>query len=126
MTDAFAELVERITREADEGFFHTAAQLVVVHGDECVLDIAVGRTHLHEPFRRDTLSALYCTAKPIVAVAVLRLVADGSLRQGLADGGRALFDDCYSWSGIRDAVAEIAASSVAASRAEPSRTTAGE
>lgn len=79
MTDAFAELVERITREADEGFFHTAAQLVVVHGDECVLDIAVGRTHLHEPFRRDTLSALYCTAKPIVAVAVLRLVADEEL-----------------------------------------------
>jgi CubicO group peptidase (beta-lactamase class C family) len=44
-----------------------------------VLDTAVGRTHLHEPFTGDTLSALYCTAKPLVAVAVLRLVAEDEL-----------------------------------------------
>ena len=74
----------------------------------------------------DGRTALIADDPTSFAGAVLRLVADGSLRQGLADGGRALFDDCYSWSGIRDAVAEIAASSVAASRTEPSRTTAGE
>ncbi|MFV0317008.1 MAG: serine hydrolase domain-containing protein [Microthrixaceae bacterium] len=79
VAEPFAELVERLEREAEEGFFHTAAQLCVDVGGERVLDVAVGRTHLHEQFRTDTLSALYCTAKPLVAVAVLRLVADDEL-----------------------------------------------
>lgn len=79
MTDPFAELVERIEGEAREGFFHTGAQLAVSRGRERLLDVAVGRTHLGEPFGTDTLSALYCTAKPVVATAVLRLVADDEL-----------------------------------------------
>lgn len=79
VAEPFEELVERVEREAEEGFFHTAAQLCVRTGDDTVLDVAVGRTHLHQPFRTDTLSALYCTAKPLVAVAVLALVADDEL-----------------------------------------------
>ena len=79
VAEPFGDLVERLEREADEGFFHTAAQVVVSRDGERVLDIAVGRTHLHEPFRPDTLSALYCTAKPLVAVAVLKLVAEDEL-----------------------------------------------
>jgi CubicO group peptidase (beta-lactamase class C family) len=79
VSEPFGELVDRVGREAEEGFFHTAAQLCVRVGDDTVLDVAVGRTHLHEPFRTDTLSALYCTAKPLVAVAVLALVADDEL-----------------------------------------------
>ena len=79
VSEPFEDLVERLEREAGEGFFHTAAQVVVSRGGERVLDVAVGRTHMHEPFRTDTLSALYCTAKPLVAVAVLALVADGEL-----------------------------------------------
>jgi CubicO group peptidase (beta-lactamase class C family) len=79
VSEPFEDLVARIAGEAEEGFFHTAAQLVVIHDGERVLDTAVGRTHLHEPFRRDTLSALYCTAKPLVAVAVLRLIAEDEL-----------------------------------------------
>lgn len=79
VTDPYAALVERLEVEAEEGFFHTAAQIVVRRGDETLLDASVGRTHLHEPFTDDTLSALYCTAKPIVAVAVLRLIADDEL-----------------------------------------------
>lgn len=79
ISEPFEELVDRIADEAAEGFFHTAAQVVVIADGECVLDTAVGRTHLKEPFRRDTLSALYCTAKPLVAVATLRLVAAGEL-----------------------------------------------
>ena len=75
----FSELVERVEREAEEGFFHTGAQLFVGVGDRVLLDVAVGRTHRREPFRTDTLSALYCTAKPLVTVAVLALVADGEL-----------------------------------------------
>lgn len=77
--DAFVELVERIAGEAAEGLFHTAAQLTVLRGDEVLVDVATGRTHRHEPYRTDTLAALYCTAKPIIAVAVLQLVAADEL-----------------------------------------------
>ncbi len=79
VTDPYVELVERLESEADEGFFHTAAQIVVRQGGDTLLDASVGRTHLHQPFTGETLSALYCTAKPIVAIAVLRLIADDEL-----------------------------------------------
>ena len=79
VTDPFADLVERLRDEAAEGLFHTAAQLTVQHGGDTLLDTAVGRTHLHDPYTPSTLSALYCTAKPLVAVAVLRLVAEDEL-----------------------------------------------
>lgn len=79
ITEPFEALVERVTDEAAEGFFHTAAQLVVIADGECVLDTAVGTTHLKEPFERSTLSALYCAAKPLVAVATLKLIADDEL-----------------------------------------------
>ena len=79
VTEPYEELAERLQNESEEGFFHTAAQIVLVQGDETVLDLAVGRTHLHEPFTAETLSALYCTAKPVVAVGVLRLIAEDEL-----------------------------------------------
>lgn len=79
VTDRYGELLERLENEADEGFFHTAAQIVIRQGDETLLDASVGSTHLREPFTDTTLSALYCTAKPIVAAAVLRLIADDEL-----------------------------------------------
>lgn len=79
VTDPYSDLAERLENEADEGFFHTASQVVVLQHGETLLDVAVGQTHLHEPFTRDTLSALYCTAKPVVSVAVLRLIAEDEL-----------------------------------------------
>jgi CubicO group peptidase (beta-lactamase class C family) len=79
MNPAFDDLLGRLTDEAEEGLLHTAAQLVVLHDGDVVCDAAVGRTHLGAPFTTDTLSALYCTAKPLVTAAVLRLVADGEL-----------------------------------------------
>jgi len=79
VTEPFEALVERITDEAAEGFFHTAAQLVVIADGDRVLDTAVGTTYLKEPFGRSTLSALYCAAKPLVAVATLKLIADDEL-----------------------------------------------
>ena len=82
VTDPYEDLVERLMVEADEGFFHTAAQVVVRQHGDTLLDVAVGRTHLHEDFTTDTLSAMYCTAKPVVAVAVLRLIAEGELSLG--------------------------------------------
>ncbi len=68
------DMVTMLADEADEGFFHTAAQLYVSYGGEVVLDAAVGRTHLHAPYGVDTLSALYCTGKPLVTLGVLALI----------------------------------------------------
>lgn len=82
VTEPFEALVERIEGEADEGFFHTGAQIAVSREGESVLDMAVGRTHRHTPYETSTLSALYCTAKPVVAVAVLRLIAEDELSLG--------------------------------------------
>lgn len=79
VTEPYEALVERLDNEAAEGFFHTAAQIVVRQGDETLVDTAVGTTHLDQPFTTDTLSALYCTAKPMVATAVLKLVAEDEL-----------------------------------------------
>lgn len=79
ITEPFEQIVNRITGEAEEGFFHTASQIVVVHEGERVLDMAVGQTHRHEPYTDTTLSSLYCTAKPIVSVAILKLIADDEL-----------------------------------------------
>ncbi|CAB4695882.1 MAG: serine hydrolase [Actinobacteria bacterium] len=82
VTEPFEELVDRIEREAQEGFFHTGAQIVVTRSGTTVLDMAAGQTHLHAPYETSTLSALYCTAKPLVAVAVLRLIAEDELSLG--------------------------------------------
>ncbi|CAN5552167.1 serine hydrolase domain-containing protein [soil metagenome] len=82
VTGPFEDLVERIEGEAEEGFFHTGAQMVISHEGERVLDMAVGHTHLHEPYLPSTLSALYCTAKPLVAAAVVRLIAEDELSLG--------------------------------------------
>jgi len=75
----FEEFVERLDREANEGFFHTAAQVAVSTADGMVLNAAVGSTHRGEPFSERTLSALYCTAKPVLAVGVLALIAADEL-----------------------------------------------
>ncbi len=62
------------------------------------IDVADGRT------------ALISDDAAGFAGAVLRLVADGALRSRLADAGRELFEERYTWSGIRDRVAALARS----------------
>lgn len=72
------------------------------------IDVADGRTALIADDARG------------FAGAVLRLVADGVLRNRLADAGRDLFEERYTWAGIRGRVEELARSTT------QSRTTAGE
>lgn len=56
----------------------------------------------------DGTHALVADGAPGFAGAVLRLVADGGLRQRLADAGRVLFEERYAWSAIRDDVEALA------------------
>ncbi len=62
----------------------------------------------------DGRTALIADDAESFAGAVLRLVADGDLRQRLADEGRELFDEHYTWSRIRDGVERLARDTVAA------------
>ena len=57
---------------------------------------------------RDGCSALIADDAPSFAGAVLRLAADGGLRQRLADAGAALFERSYTWDVIRGRVADLA------------------
>jgi glycosyltransferase involved in cell wall biosynthesis len=71
----------------------------------------------------DGRTALVADDAATFAGAVLRLIADGELRQHLADEGRALFDEHFAWAGIRDGVERLARDTVAAHRG--ARTPAG-
>ena len=62
----------------------------------------------------DGRTALLADDASAFAGAVLRLVADGDLRQRLADEGRVLFEEHYTWAGIRDDVERLARDTVAA------------
>lgn len=58
------------------GVVGTQVSVVDQHGER---HAAVGRDHRGEPMRADTPVAAYCAAKPILALAVLRLHAEGHL-----------------------------------------------
>jgi CubicO group peptidase (beta-lactamase class C family) len=75
----FTEIVERLERDAEEGLFHTGAQVYISVGSEVLVDTAVGYTHLREPMSADTLTALYCSAKPVLTVGILSLINDEEL-----------------------------------------------
>jgi glycosyltransferase involved in cell wall biosynthesis len=62
----------------------------------------------------DGRTALVADDAATFAGAVLRLIADGDLRQRLADEGRRLFDEHYTWARIRDGVERLARDTVAA------------
>jgi glycosyltransferase involved in cell wall biosynthesis len=53
-------------------------------------------------------SALIADDPSTFAGSVVRLLADGDLRQRLADRGAELFEDSYTWAGIRSRVSDLA------------------
>jgi CubicO group peptidase (beta-lactamase class C family) len=73
------DVVARFVDDTSQRWAHSGAQLVVTVDGSTVADVATGVGHRDQPFRSDTISALYCTAKPLVAVAVLEQVALGEL-----------------------------------------------
>lgn len=76
---SFDNTRERIEDQVDEGLFTPGAQMTVELGGERVLDVAIGDAGIAGPMSPDHVFRVYCTIKPITAVAVARLVDEGSL-----------------------------------------------
>jgi CubicO group peptidase (beta-lactamase class C family) len=72
--------IEVLRDDAEGGAFCRGAQLYVSLRGETVFDDAVGVDGMGTPMTTDTLSAVYCAAKPVVALAIARLVDRGECR----------------------------------------------
>ena len=73
------ELEARVRADVAEGIFTVGAQVVVHQGDQTLLDLALGQDGLGRPTTNDTRFRVYCTGKPIVSVAVAKLIESGAL-----------------------------------------------
>jgi CubicO group peptidase (beta-lactamase class C family) len=78
VTDGFERTAQVVQREIDEQLFTLGAQVCVrLHG-ETVFDTALGTAGLG-PITADTVFRVYCSIKPVLAVAVALQVANGAL-----------------------------------------------
>src|SRR4051794_36680723 len=83
----FPRTLERLETELDQGLFTRGAQMVVEIAGERVFDVALGDAGTGDPMSPEHIFRVYCTIKPVLAVAVARLVDTGalSLDEPLAD-----------------------------------------
>ncbi len=79
MNEDFPETLERLHDEIDEGVFTRGLQAVVEVDGERVLDVALGDSGTGAPMTGDHVLRVYCTGKPILALAVAQLVDAGVL-----------------------------------------------
>jgi CubicO group peptidase (beta-lactamase class C family) len=73
------ETIERLETDIAEGLFTRGAQVCVTQRGETVLDVALGDDGMGRPVRPDTLFRVYCSIKPVAAMAVAHLVEAGTL-----------------------------------------------
>ena len=76
----FSRTRERLTSELEDGLFTRGAQVVVDVGGVRLLDLALGDTGLGEALTSEHLFRVYCTIKPVLAVAIAGLVEAGVLQ----------------------------------------------
>lgn len=79
MTVSFEQTLRRIEQQLDEGLFTRGAQMAVEVGGERVLDLAIGDSGADGEMSAEHVFRVYCTIKPVTAVAVAGLVARGVL-----------------------------------------------
>lgn len=96
--EQFPETLRVLRAQVDDGMFTRGAQLAVMVDGDLVLDHALGGDGGGRPMRTDTVMRVYCSIKPVTAMAIGRLVdagaitLDAPLRElvtgptGLADG----------------------------------------
>jgi CubicO group peptidase (beta-lactamase class C family) len=77
---------QRLEGDARRGEFCSGTQIYVSYRGETVLDAAFGHDGLGRPMGTDTLSAVYCTIKPMISVLVLLAEQDGALRREMVLG----------------------------------------
>lgn len=70
-------VVQRLCEHVTDGLLSVGAQLCVLHQDDVLADVAVGTDGLGRPLTQETLLAIYCTGKPLTAIAVAQLVDEG-------------------------------------------------
>lgn len=75
--EAFPEITARLDAEVDEQLFTKGAQVSVRVGGEEVYAYAGGDDGRGEPVAHHSVFRVYCTTKPIAALAVAALVDDG-------------------------------------------------
>lgn len=87
MTVAFPRTREFVEQEIEERLFTCGAQICVRRHGETVLDVALGTSGLPGSLTSDTAFRVYCSIKPVLAVAVAAQVGRGTLDldQPLAD-----------------------------------------
>jgi CubicO group peptidase (beta-lactamase class C family) len=76
----------RLRADIAEAAFCTGTQAYVSCGGEVVMQAAFGRDGLGRPMTNETLSAVYCSIKPIITVLVLLAEQDGSVRLDMTLG----------------------------------------
>jgi len=77
--DEFPRTAALLAQEVKDGLFTRGAQVTVRLGGEVVLDTALGDAGLGQEVTPETVFRVYCTIKPITAVAVVGLVDRGQL-----------------------------------------------
>jgi len=79
VNEDFPDTLERLHDEIDEGVFTRGLQAVVEVDGERVLDVALGDAGTGAAMTADHVLRVYCTGKPVLALAVAQLVDSGAL-----------------------------------------------
>jgi CubicO group peptidase (beta-lactamase class C family) len=70
---------QRLQKEATSGASTRGVQVVVTHRGREVLNLACGEDGVGRPMTPETVSRVYCSIKPMVAIAVAAAIQDGLL-----------------------------------------------
>jgi CubicO group peptidase (beta-lactamase class C family) len=73
----FEHTIDRLERDVAEGLFTRGAQVAVSVNGEQALNIALGETGTRAPMTTGTISRVWCTIKPVLAVAIGRAADEG-------------------------------------------------
>lgn len=74
-----APLVERVAATVEQGVFARGAVIEIRQRGQVIVSCGIGNDGLGRPVEPETLFAVYCSAKPVVALAVGMLVEAGEL-----------------------------------------------
>jgi len=69
--------VERVREDVTSGAFTRGAQVVVIHHGRVMADLALGDDGAGRPVTPESVFRVYCSIKPVVALAVARAIRDG-------------------------------------------------